>query len=234
MVNETLSREEHVTELALHRNGMLEHSLIDLDIVHFLSQLLISILDLSYCLWKALVGLHQLICSLLLILQHDFCLLVLLLILNGLHQGLLHVHHFFLLLLLTQLHLTSHLLLLLLPKLILYSFSILLLQLLDLLLLLFDLIFIFHPQLLHLKTLIVFELQLHFFYRRIVLTDEALLVPLSLSQPLSQILNCWLTGFKLITHAFHVLFHKEDTLFLQSLAFLALFVFVSIFGLDLL
>ena len=47
MVDETLGWEEHVAEFALHRDRMLEHSLVDLDVVHFLCQLLVPILNLS-------------------------------------------------------------------------------------------------------------------------------------------------------------------------------------------
>ena len=45
MVDESLRWEEYVAELALHRDRMLEHSLIDLDRVDFLRQLSVSILD---------------------------------------------------------------------------------------------------------------------------------------------------------------------------------------------
>ena len=46
MVDETLGWEEHIAEFALHRDGMFEHSLIYLDVVHFLSELLIPIFKL--------------------------------------------------------------------------------------------------------------------------------------------------------------------------------------------
>ena len=47
MVNESLGREENVAELALHRYGVLEHALVNLQIVHFLRKVAIPVLDVG-------------------------------------------------------------------------------------------------------------------------------------------------------------------------------------------
>ena len=153
MVNEALRGEEHVAELALHRYRMLEHSLEDLNIVHLLSQLLVSVFHLGNCLWQTLICLHQFIGMAWFWLQLWLLQLVLLLILDGLHQCFLHFQHLFLLLLLSLLHLLTHFLLFIFPELSLGVLNLLLLQV-------FDLVFELHFELFKFKTLVGIKLQL--------------------------------------------------------------------------
>ena len=61
MVNEDFRWEEYIAELALLRDCMLEHSLVDLDIRNFLCELSVAILYLCNSLRQALIRLHQVI-----------------------------------------------------------------------------------------------------------------------------------------------------------------------------
>ena len=123
MVNECLTREEDAAELALHAERVLEHSLVNLHRVDLLSKLSVSLLDIRDGLAQVLVCPRQflaLLClghiALILLLQLLLLLgglnsRLLLLLLDRLHQLLLHLLDILLLELLALEHFIAHLLL---------------------------------------------------------------------------------------------------------------------------
>jgi len=107
MVDKDFSWVEHLAELALHGQRVLEDTLVDLDLANLGRQLLVSIFNFGDSLRQRLVYFHQVFVLL------SFCRLAFCLRLLGLcdclHQRLLHLDHLLLLKLRVLFNLILHL-----------------------------------------------------------------------------------------------------------------------------
>jgi len=121
MIYKCFPRVKDVAKFALHGDGVLEHSLVYLNWVYFLSQLSIAFLNVLDRFWQILICAHELLtlfrlllitlilASYLSLLQACLSAGLLSLLLYGLHKLTFHWKNTLLLLLLTFKHFVSHL-----------------------------------------------------------------------------------------------------------------------------